>query len=113
MENTYTWNDDAPIDAIHNWQKWYRENHSVLSMTEPMTIGNSVDKLVGDAEKMSFTKATEYFADTIAEFSNELSSEQMYKALLKAATDNYNYTKGEYDKAKNFLELINGTKEKA
>ena len=72
---------------------------------------NAVNKLVSEAELLSFEKATQYFADTLAEFSCDLSGDQLFKALLKAATDNYNYTKGEYDKAKQFLGLINGKEE--
>jgi hypothetical protein len=123
MENTHVWQDDTPMDAIHNWQKWYREHQLVASMTEPMATkdsreqlhdtSNAVDRLVSEAEQLSFKKATEYFADTLAEFSCDLSGRQLFEALLKAATDNYNYTKGEYDKAKSFLDLISGTKEEA
>ena len=123
MENTHTWQDDVPMDAIKQWQKWYREHQPVASMDEPMVTKdsreqlhdttNAVAQLVSDAEQLSFKKATEYFADTLAEFSCDLSGRQLFEALLRAATDNYNYTKGEYDKAKQFLDLINGTEKES
>jgi hypothetical protein len=112
-----------PMDTIKEWQKWYREHRLVASMDEPMVTKdsretlhdttNAVAQLVNDAEQLSFKKATEYFADTLAEFSCDLSGRQLFEALLAAATDNYNYTKGEYDKAKQFLDLISGKKEEA
>ncbi len=112
-----------PMDTIKEWQKWYREHQPVASIEEPMATkdsrenlhdtSNAVKKLVSETELLSFEKATQYFADTLAEFSCDLSGEQLFKALLTAATDNYNYTKGEYDKAKQFLDLISGKKEEA
>jgi hypothetical protein len=110
-----------PMETLDAWHKWYREHQSVASIEEPMATkdsrenlhdtSNAVKKLVSEAELLSFEKATQYFADTLAEFSCDLSGEQLFKALLAAATDNYNYTKGEYDKAKQFLDLISGKKE--
>jgi hypothetical protein len=113
-----------PMEALDAWHKWYREHQPVASIEEPMVTKdsreqlhdttNAVAQLVSDAEQLSFKKATEYFADTLAEFSCDLSGAQLYEALLKAATDNYEYTKGEYDKAKQFLNLIiSGPKEEA
>jgi|688.fasta_scaffold1150603_1 hypothetical protein len=112
-----------PMETLEAWHKWYRENQVVASMDTPLVTkdsreqlhdtANAVAQLVSDAEQLSFKKATEYFADTLAEFSCDLSGRQLFEALLAAATDNYNYTKGEYDKAKQFLDLISGKKEEA
>ena len=112
-----------PMEALDAWHKWYREHQVVASMEEPLATKdsreqlhdttNAVAQLVSDAEQLSFKKATEYFADTLAEFSCDLSGRQLFEALLRAATDNYNYTKGEYDKAKQFLDLINGTEKES
>jgi hypothetical protein len=112
-----------PMETLDAWHKWYREHQVVASMEEPLVTKdsreqlhdttNAVAQLVSDAEQLSFKKATEYFADTLAEFSCDLSGRQLFEALLAAATNNYNYTKGEYDKAKQFLDLISGKKEEA
>jgi hypothetical protein len=112
-----------PMETLDAWHKWYREHQVVASMEEPMVTKdsrerlhdttNAVAQLVSDAELLSFEKATQYFADTLAEFGCDLSGKQLFKALLAAATDNYNYTKGEYDKAKQFLDLINGTEKES
>jgi hypothetical protein len=112
-----------PMEALDAWHKWYRKHQPVASIEEPMATkdsrenlhdtSNAVKKLVSEAELLSFEKATQYFADTLAEFSCDLSGEQLFKALLAAATDNYNYTKGEYDKAKQFLDLISGKEKEA
>lgn len=111
-----------PMQPIREWQEWYRKHKIVAEIDEPMQTKNSrenmhdttnaVASLLNEVEQLSFDKATQYFADTIAEFTSDLSSDQLFNALLKAATDNYNYTKREYDKATRFLELLGGTQEK-
>jgi len=111
-------NTKDPMETLDAWHKWYREHQVVASMEEPLVTkdsrenmhdtSNAVAQLVSDAEQLSMKKATEYFADTLAEFSCDLSATQIYEALLTAATDNYNYTKKEYDKAKQFLDLVSG-----
>jgi hypothetical protein len=109
---------NEPIDSIKEWQKWYRNHRLIAEIDAPMETKdsrenlhdttNAVAQLVSDTEQLSLKKATEYFADTLAEFSCDLSGEQLFSALLTAATDNYNYTKREYDRAKAFLDLISG-----
>jgi ubiquinone/menaquinone biosynthesis C-methylase UbiE len=113
---------NEPMEALEAWHKWYAENKIVASMEEPMATKDSrenlhdtsraITDLLTAAEKVSSKKATEYFADTISEFLSDLSGQQLFDALLSAATDNYNYTKKEYEKAAQFLELINGKTKK-
>lgn len=110
--------NQEPIDTIQAWQDWYKAQRSVPSFdkrAEPKNnqqkennTSNSADQLLDEIEQMSFKKATEYFADTLSEFRSDLSARQLFEALLAAATDNYNHSKNEYDKAKQFLDLLNG-----
>jgi 7,8-dihydro-6-hydroxymethylpterin-pyrophosphokinase len=51
-------------------------------------------------------KATNYFADTICEFSEQLTPEELYQALLDAMERHYQHTKKEFDHATKLLDLI-------
>jgi len=55
-------------------------------------------------------KATNYFADTICEFSEQLTPEELYQALVDAMEGHYQYTKKEFDHAKQLRDLITGFK---
>jgi len=51
-------------------------------------------------------KATNYFADTICEFSELLTPEELYQALIDAIEAHYQYTKKEFDHATELRDLI-------
>jgi len=53
-------------------------------------------------------KATNYFADTICEFSEQLTHEELYQALVDAMEGHYQCTKKEFDHATKLRELISG-----
>ena len=53
-------------------------------------------------------RATNYFADTICEFSKQLTHEELYQALVDAMEGHYQYTKKEFDHATKLRELISG-----
>ena len=55
-------------------------------------------------------KATNYFADTLCEFSEQLTPEELYQALLDAIEGHYQYTKKEFDHATQLRDLITGFK---
>jgi len=55
-------------------------------------------------------KATNYFADTICEFSELLTPEEIYQALINAMEGHYEYTKKEFDHASRLRDLITGFK---
>jgi hypothetical protein len=106
-------NSSNPLDAIQTWQEWYSKNQPVASMDKPLVTKESREKLHDTSNAVDslhkgklLEKATTYFADTIAEYSSELSAVELFSCLLAAATENYNYTKGEYENAKQFLDCI-------
>jgi hypothetical protein len=106
-------NSSNPLDAIQTWQEWYSKNQVVASIDEPLVTKESREQLHDTSSAIDslhksklLEKATTYFADTIAEYISELSPAELFSCLLKAATDNYNYTKGEYEHAKQFLNCI-------
>ena len=75
--------------------------------TKATTTLNSSDNLLTDyCKAMSFQKAKEYFADTIAEFANELSGKELYKAFYAAAMDNMDAVEKEYNKAKQLIDCL-------
>ena len=114
---------DKPMEAIKEWQDWYRKNRIVAQIDEPLKTKDSReslhdtskttttldgrDNLVTDyCKAMSFQKAKEYFADTIAEFTNELSGKELYKAFYAAAMDNMDAVEKEYNKAKQLVDML-------
>jgi hypothetical protein len=114
---------DEPVDAIQEWQEWYRKHRVVAQIDTPLvtkesrenmhdttkatTTLNGSDNLLTDyCKAMSFQKAKEYFADTIAEFANELSGKELYKAFYAAAMDNMDAVEKEYNKAKQLIDCL-------
>jgi hypothetical protein len=84
---------NKPMELIQDWQEWYEKNNSVFD---------------GEAAKPLQQKATDYFADTISEFNNEMTAEELYDCLKKAAEENYLYAKKQYEFAKTFWEMVRG-----
>jgi hypothetical protein len=120
-----------PIDVIQNWQEWYKKNRVIAQIDEPLVSKdsrenlhdstNAVDKLpdwrefyaelIEDkpmtTENLTLKqKTTEWFADTIAEFCNELTGEEMFECFLSAAINNLDCVKKEYDKAQILVDLL-------
>ena len=104
------------MDTVKSWQDWYRKHQVVASMEEPMASKDSrenlhdtskaVDSLLSAVESEATRKATLCFADTIAEYSCELSGAQLYRCFYTAAVDNMNHADKEYKKAKQLMDLL-------
>jgi hypothetical protein len=114
---------DKPMEAIKEWQDWYRKHRIVAQVDQPLKTKNSReslddtskttttldgrDNLVTDyCKAMSFQKAKEYFADTFAEFTNELSGKDFYKAFYAAAIENLESVEKEYRRAKDLVDML-------
>jgi mitochondrial fission protein ELM1 len=114
---------DEPMDTINQWQDWYRKHRIVAEIDVPLatkdsreqlhdtsktttTLAGSNNLLTDYCTAMSFQKAKEYFADTIAEFTNELSGKELYKAFYAAAMDNMDAVEKEYNKAKQLVDML-------
>ncbi len=112
-----------PVDTIKQWQEWYRSHRVIAEIDVPMatkdsreqlhdtsnattTLEGSNNLLTDYCTAMSFQKAKEYFADTIAEFTNELSGKELYKAFYAAAMDNMDCVEKEYNKAKQLVDML-------
>ena len=117
-----------PVETINQWQEWYRKHRVVAEMDEPLvtkdsrenmhdtskattTLDGSDNLLTDYCKAMSFKKAQEYFADTIAEFTNELSGQELYKAFYAAAMENMDAVEKEYKKAKQLVNMLRGFNE--
>ena len=90
---------DKPMEAIEEWQNWYRANNDTPVITA---------KALESIDKVFMQKAKEHFADTIAEFSNELTAAQLYQALYEAAKENLDILDKEYKEANKFFDRIRG-----
>jgi 3-methyladenine DNA glycosylase AlkD len=127
-----------PLDAIKQWQQWYRKHAVVASMEEPLVSKDSRENL-HDTSKATYEmpdwrsfykelaevdveptkvddniylqKAIEHFSDTLCEFAHELSAEQFYKAFLIAATNVTKSAQDDYLKCKTLVDLIEGNEE--
>jgi replicative DNA helicase len=91
---------NEPVDTIQEWQKWYKQNETNQITTE--------EKLTEYIKTTSMKKAQEYFADTIAEFANELTGIELYKAFYAAAQENLDLVGKEYTKAKQLVDCLKG-----
>jgi hypothetical protein len=86
---SFAMDPNKPMETINAWQQWYKTNQNI-------------DK---ESDK---GKATSFFADSICTFTQDLTGSEAYECLLKAATDQYDYAKKEYEYAKEFLKAIGG-----
>lgn len=100
---------NKPMETIQQWQEWYRANRKVACLDEPLfpkesykkphDTTNAVDtvpernlyykELIEDMNLNSDynfkQKAKEQFADTISEFMNEMTGDEMFYCFLAAA----------------------------
>jgi len=122
-----------PIETIKSWQEWYKKHPVVAELDEPMAAKDSREglhdtskatdampnwrehyaELIGDRIPLQGNtqykeKATEYFADIIAEFIGEMSAQELFDCFAKAAKQNLDFTTKEYDQAKDLMDLIQG-----
>jgi len=122
-----------PVDTIKAWQEWYKSHRLVAEMDEPQITKDSREnlhntsnainalpdwrvycaELIGDGTPFQGSnrykqKATDAFADTIAEFFNEMSGEELFNCFKKAARQNLEYVQKEYDDSKDLMDLLEG-----
>jgi len=106
-----------PVEAIKNWQDWYRSHQVVAQMDEPLVTKDSRESLhdttnaVGtlletDPKARWIEKAREHFADTLAEFQYELSGKDFYKAFYQAAIENMGHAEKEYQRTKELVDML-------
>ena len=108
--------DSQAIDAIQNWQQWFRENRVVADLDEPGESKDSRENLHDTSKTITsinnavsekaFEKAKEYFADTMAEFWSELTGPQLYKAFYAAAIEQLQYQEKELKKAQAIVDML-------
>lgn len=102
-----------PIDAITSWQEWYKNNRVVACLDEPLitkgsreNMHDTTNALLNYIDTVSFEKAKQHFADTLAEFANELSGKDLYKAFYSAAVENMDAVEKEYKEAKAIVDML-------
>jgi hypothetical protein len=122
---------NKPMETLQQWQEWYRANRKVASLDEPLVSKesrenlhdtvNAVDalpdwrahykELISDMETNNDVfkqKAKEHFADTIAEFMNELTGAEMFECFQAAAVDIFESQKKELDSTQQLIDLLMG-----
>lgn len=124
---------NEPVETIKAWQTWYKSHRIVAEIDDPLATKDSREnlhdtshatdtlpnwrehyaELIGDNIPLQNNdiykqKATEGFADTIAEFFNEMSGEELFACFQQAAKAHLEYVQKEYDRAKDLIDLIEG-----
>ena len=106
-----------PLEAISAWQKWYKEHRVVAQTDQPLVTKDSRQNLhnttntastMNEAEtkNMWIQKAQEHFEDTLAEYQYELTGKDFFKAFYRAAYQNAEHAKKEYDRAQELVDLL-------
>lgn len=107
-----------PIDAINEWQRWYREHRMVALLDISLASKNSKEQLHDTSKAMTTVsslltndKAWEQsivnsFADTITEAMADMSGAEIYKCFLHAAQENLNHAEKEYKNAKQLVDYL-------
>lgn len=107
-----------PMNAINEWQKWYKENQVVASLDTPLESKDSRENLHNTTNTMSsiselFTNDKAWrnaivngFADTITEAMSDMSGAEIYKCFLQAAQENLKHCDKEYRNAKQLVDYL-------
>lgn len=122
-----------PMTVINNWQKYNKGHKVVAEIDEPLVTKDSRENLhdTSNATELMpdwrtffeelaevdidlkptdkyelITKATNYFADTIAEFLSELGGARLHECFLNAAKNSLEFATKEYDNNKELVDLL-------
>lgn len=108
------------MQAIQNWQEWYRNHRVVAELNEPLmskdsretlhntekTFASVHEMLDYKSNKTAKEKAIDAFADTMAEFLGDLTADELYDALMTAAKQQKNFAEREYALSKAWIALL-------
>lgn len=108
---------DKPMEAIEDWQNWYRKHKVVAEINKPLVTkqsrenmhdtDNAADSIESaQAKSMWIEKAKEHFADTLAEYQYELSGKDFYKAFYQAAVETMGHAEKEYKRAQELVDML-------
>lgn len=107
-----------PIDAINEWQKWYKANRTFISIDNPLANKDSKKNLDNTSNTMTAISnlfnndntwkqsIVDGFADTITEAMADMSGAEIYKCVLQAAQENLTHTEKEYKNAKQLVDYL-------
>jgi hypothetical protein len=105
-----------PLNAIQEWQNWYKRHRVVATLDEPLVskssrenmhdTSNAIDSYLEDYTEYAKKQASNCFADTIVEAAATLSADEIYNCLMKAVQENYDHAEKEFKNASRLLELI-------
>lgn len=108
---------DKPMEAIEDWQNWYRKHKVVAEINKPFVTKqsrenmhdttNAADSIENAQIKAKWIeKAKEHFADTLAEYQYELSGKDFYKAFYQAAVETMGYAEKEYKRTQELVDML-------
>lgn len=86
-------------DVLPDWRTFYQELAADTKEGAPVLDENLY-------KQKDIERATNYFADTIVEFFNDLTAQELYDCFVEAAKQNFKHTQKEYDNAKDLIDII-------
>lgn len=113
---------DKPMETIKQWQDWYRSHRTVTEQDAPGVSKDSKENLHDTNNATSVLpdwtpfltmthdiykeKAVEYFQDTICEFNEELSGQELFDCFKQAVTNYYNTQKEELERTQQLFDIV-------
>lgn len=114
---------DKPMETIKQWQDWYRSHKMIAELDEPGVSKDSRENLhdtrnatnvmsdwtsflTMDNNDTYKQKAIEYFSDTIAEFNNEMTGQELFDCFKQAVTNYYNIQKEELERTQQLYDIV-------
>ena len=99
------------MEKTNAWKTWLKEHAVVAQMDEPLVTKDARENLhdtfnaTNTMKNDPITKATDYFADTIAELLPELGGEVLYQCFVLAVEQAYEQTEKEFESVKSLMEF--------
>ena len=113
---------DKPMETIQQWQDWYRAHRTIAELDAPGVSKDSRENLHDTTnatavlpDSISFLtmtyniykeKAIESFQDTICEFNEELSGQELFDCFKQAVTNYYNTQKEELERTQQLYDIV-------
>ena len=116
------------METIQQWQDWYRAHRPIAELDAPGVSKDSRENLHDTTNVTSVMsesnvqatwhmladdsiykhRATEHFSDTLAEYANELSGQELFDCFVEAIKEQLDYQTKEIEKTKELLNLVQG-----
>jgi hypothetical protein len=111
--------NEKPMETIQQWQDWYRSHRGLPLENEDVVSKDSVENLnetfaeakpETDLEVVYLKqRAKGFFADTIAEFQNELTAQELFQSFKEAVIEQHELNKQQFERTQELLGYLHGS----